>query len=243
MGPKMRMTQVSSIEDLSPHMRRIVLSGESLADFPAGKESAHVKVVFPNPESKDKRPKLGIYFGFKKFMRSYTVRYFDQANLTLTLDFAINDHQGLASNWAAQARVGEYLGIAGSGDIKHTDFHAERHLLFGDLTALPAIAATLEKLPKNATGKAWIQVPDKQDIQPLKSPNGIDIRWLVTENKMTNEFLDALTSQPTDLTNTAIFMAVEAGVLKQLKQHLNKHCEYQKSKLYASAYWNNKKKV
>lgn len=242
MGPKMRMTQVSSIETLSPHMKRVVLTGESLTDFPEGKESAHVKVVFPNPDSAEKHPRLGIYLGFKKWMRSYTVRHFDQKNLQLTLDFAVNDHQGLASNWAAQATVGDYLGIAGSGDVKHTDMFADNHLFFGDLTALPAIAATLEKLPENAIGKAWIQVPDERDIQTFTSPAGVEINWLVTKDKLTDEFLNALKSQPSDLTNTAIFMAVEASVLKQLKSQLNNHCQYKKSKLYASAYWNNKKK-
>ncbi|WP_198673736.1 siderophore-interacting protein [Algibacillus agarilyticus] len=52
----MRMTQVLSIENLSPHMRRITVTGESLAEFPTGRESAHVKVVLPNPMSADNRP-------------------------------------------------------------------------------------------------------------------------------------------------------------------------------------------
>ena len=71
----------------------------------------------------------------------------------------------------------------------------------------------------------------------------IEINWLVTKDKLTGEFLEALESQPSDLSNTAIFMAVEASVLKQLKSHLNNHCQYKKSKLYASAYWNHKKKA
>lgn len=242
MGPKMRMTQVLSIEDLSPHMRRIVLTGDSLEDFPVDKESAHVKVIFPKPDTPNKPPKLGMYLGFKKWMRSYTVRYFDAKTLTLTLDFAINDHLGLATNWAANAKVNDYLGIAGPGEVKHADFHANRHLFFGDLTALPAIAATLEKLPENALGHAWIQVPTEQDIQTLSHPTGVNVQWLVTKNKLTDEFLKALQAQPKDLANTAIFIALEAGVVRQLKTHLNEHCEYDKSKIYASAYWNKKQK-
>ncbi|MFT2089926.1 siderophore-interacting protein [Paraglaciecola sp. 2405UD69-4] len=240
MGPKMRMAQVSSIEDLSPHMRRITLSGDSLLDFPSDKKSAHVKVIFPNPETPNTPPKLGIYLGFKKWMRSYTVRYFDGENLTL--DFAVNDHQGLATNWAANAKVNDYVGIAGPGEVKHTDYQASRHLFFGDLTALPAIAATLEQLPKTAIGHAWIQVPTEQDIQTLSHPAGVNVKWLVTKNKLTDEFLKALQAQPNDLTGTAIFIALEASIVRQLKTHLNEHCEYDKSKLYASAYWNKKQK-
>ena len=237
----MRMTQVLTVTDLSPHMRRITLTGESLADFPENKESAHVKVIFPNPESTSKKPKLGIYWGFKKFMRSYTIRAFNKEKQTLDLDFAINDHKGLATNWASQAMSGDYLGIAGPGDTKHTDLFAENHLFFGDITALPAIAATLEKLPTDAVGKAWIQIPTNEDIQTLTLPSNIDIHWLVTPNKLTNEFLVGLQSMGPELQNTAIFIATETSIVKQLKSHLNSNCRYNKSKLYASAYWNKKR--
>ncbi|MGJ8681726.1 siderophore-interacting protein [Paraglaciecola sp.] len=241
MGPKMRMTQVKKISDLSPHMRRIVLSGDSLADFPTGKKSAHVKVIFPNPAKKDTKPKLGLYLGFKKWMRSYTIREFDPQTKSLSLDFAINDHQGLASNWAAQAQVGDYLGIAGSGDVKHTNLNAPHHLLFGDLTALPVIAATLEMLPAGAKGKAFIQVPSEQDIQVVTKPEGIDLNWLVTTDKMTDGFINALSQEDKNLNDTAILIAAEASIVKQLKSFLNQNCNYNKSNLYASAYWNSKK--
>ncbi|WP_159820378.1 siderophore-interacting protein [Colwellia sp. 20A7] len=241
MGPTMRMTQVLSVNDLSPHMKRIILTGESLSDFPDDKESAHVKAIFPNPNLSDKKPKLGLYFGFKMFMRPYTVRSFDKQNLALTIDFAVNDHQGLATNWALEAKAGDYLGIAGPGDVKHLDINAKQHLFFGDITALPAIAATLEKLPENAIGHAYIQIPDKQDKQTLITPKGINIHWLVTPNKLTEDFLDGLKSQSNHLHDTAIFIAAEASVVKQLKSHLDNNCEYDKSTLYASAYWNQKR--
>lgn len=242
MKPKMRMTEVLSVKDISPHMRRITLIGDALADFPLGKESAHVKAIFPDPKSMDKKPKLGFHLGFKKFMRSYTVRAFNKIEKTLDIDFAVNDHLGLATNWASQAKPGDLLGIAGPGDTKHTDFFANRHLFFGDITALPAIAATLEKLPESAIGHAWIQVPNEQDIQLIAKPTGITINWLITENKLTDKFLKCLESQGKDLRDTALFVAAEASVVKQLKSHLNSHCQYDKSKLYASAYWNKKKR-
>lgn len=241
MGPTMRMTQVLSVIDLSPHMRRITLTGVSLADFPEGKESAHVKAIFPAPNSNNKKPKLGLYLGFKQFMRSYTIRSFDKENLSLIIDFAVNDHQGLATNWALAAKVGDYLGIAGPGDVKHADLHANNHLFFGDITALPAIAATLEKLSENAVGHAYIQIPDEQDKQSIIMPEGMKLHWLVTSNKLTEDFLIGLKSRGNDLSDTAIFVAAEASVVKQLKSHLNTSCHYDKTKLYASAYWNQKR--
>ena len=241
MGPKMRMTQVLSVTDLSPHMKRIVVTGNELKDFPNDKKSAHVKAIFPKPNAANKMPKLGMYFGFKNWMRSYTIREFDPQNLQLTLDFAVNDHEGLASNWAANAKPGDYLGIAGPGDAKHPDLYAESHLMFGDITALPAIASILELMPDNAKGQVWIQVPEALDKQTLSAPANMAINWLVTHDKLTDDFLLALKVQTTELQNTAIFIAAEASVVRQLKEHLNDHCQYDKTKLYASAYWNHKK--
>jgi NADPH-dependent ferric siderophore reductase len=241
MGPTMRMTTVTSVIDLSPHMKRIIVTGDDLNDFPEDKKSAHVKAIFPNPESASKMPKLGLYFGFKKWMRSYTIREFNKQHLELTLDFAVNDHQGLATNWALLAKPSDQLGIAGPGEVKHTDVNADKHLFFGDFTALPAIAAIIEELPENAVGKAWIQVPEALDVQTFNTPINLEINWLITENKLTNEFLDALQLQPKKLDNCAIFIAAEASVVRELKDHLNQDCSYDKSKLYASAYWNQKK--
>ncbi|MDB2373155.1 siderophore-interacting protein [Psychrosphaera haliotis] len=237
----MRMTQVTSVTKLSPHMTRIVLGGNDLKDFPTDKNSAHVKAIFPNPKATDGKPKLGMYIGFKKWMRSYTIRDFNAERFELTLDFAVHDHKGLASNWAENAKVGDYLGIAGPGETKHTNLNAKDHLFIGDLTALPAIAATLEDLPTNAIGSAWIQVPTSSDIQQIQAPSGIALNWIVTSDKLTPEFGQALATQRKDLSETAIFIAAEASVVKALKSQLNDNHDYNKKNLYASAYWNQKR--
>jgi len=241
MQPKMRMTIVTSIIDLSPHMKRIILTGEELSDFPEDKKGAYVKAIFPDPKSNDLQPKLGMYPGFREWMRSYTIRDFNKETLSLTLDFAVNDHEGLATNWALNAKQGDKLGIAGPGDIKHAAEPGNKHLFIGDFTALPAIAAIIEQLSDDEQGNVWLQVPEKQDIQKLKKPKGIQINWIVTPNKLTNKLLDSLTSESNDLNNTAIFFAAEMSVIKQLKQYLNQNCTYDKQKLYASAYWDKEK--
>ena len=114
-------------------------------------------------------------------------------------------------------------------------------MFFGDITALPAIAATLEKLPENTAGHAYIQIPNEQDKQVIAAPKGVKLHWLVTANKFTEDFLIGLKSLGNDISDTAIFIAAEASVVKQLKSHLNTSCEYDKTKLYASAYWNQKR--
>lgn len=231
----MRMTQVARTEALGTHMRRIVLQGSALDDFPEDQESAHFKAIFPQPGQV--KPKLGIYFGFKKWMRSYTVRAFNHQTKELTVDFAVNDHEGLAANWAKNAQVGDYLGVFGPGDIKHTNYHADWHLLIADLTGLPAAAAILEKLPKTAVGSAFLQVPTTEDKQCIASPEGVDVQWIINNDANKNTLLetvygvDWLDGQP------AIFIATESKQMKAIKKHLKEHSSFSKKLTYASGYW------
>ncbi len=237
MSRKMRMTKVDSIEDISPHMRRIVLAGEDLLDFPAGQESAHVKAIFP--QSQQALPRLGLYLGAKRWMRSYTVRAFDEQASKLTLDFAVNDHEGLATNWASNAQVGDYLGISGPGPTKHTNLEAPWQLMAADLTGLPALAAIIEKLPNDAKGHAFIQVPSEADVQNIKSPQGMSIRWLINSDPNKNLLLEEVMALTWQAGSPAIFIATQSAHMKTLKAHVKKQPGYKKAYTYASGYWKN----
>lgn len=232
---KMRMTYVAQIDDISPHMRRIVLKGDDLNDFPAGKEGAHFKAIFP--QTGETVPKLGTYLGFKKWMRSYTVRRFDDQSKALTVDFAVNDHEGLATNWAKHAKKGDLLGVAGPGDTKYTDYHAAWHLLVADLTALPAAAAIMEKLPKTAVGTAFIQVPTEDDKQVIAAPEGIAINWVINRDLSQKALLQAVENLQWTEGTPAIFIAAESSHMMAVKQYVKTKPGYSKEQTYASGYW------
>lgn len=55
---------------------------------------------------------------------------------------------------------------------------AQRVLLAGDETAVPAIGAILESLPAGITGHAILEVPEAIDFQNLSSDADIEITWL-----------------------------------------------------------------
>ncbi|MGD1907443.1 MAG: siderophore-interacting protein [Leptolyngbyaceae cyanobacterium] len=235
MKPKLRLTQVHEVQDLGPHMRRIVLRGDDLKDFPIGQESAHVKVIVPQPG--ETKPKLAFSFGAKKWMRSYTVRAFDAEQYRLTIDFSVNNHRGVVADWAVQAKPGDYLGIGGPGPVKHTDLAADWHLIVGDFSALPALAATVEKLPNNAKGYVLAQVPTVEDQQHINVPPHLHFQWIVNPDVLRNELLqhvqqiDWMDGQP------AIFIAGEASQVKAIHGYVESQPGYQKDKTYASAYW------
>lgn len=216
-------------------MRRIILRGDDLKDFPADKESAHFKAIFPQPGLT--KPKLGIYAGFKKWMRSYTVRAFNKKTKELTVDFVVNDHEGLAANWAKNAQQGDYLGVAGPGDTKYTNYYADWHLIMADLTALPAGAAILEKLPATAVGTAFLEVPTVKDKLPIEAPDGIEVRWLINDDMNRNVLLEDLENLAWKDGNPAIFVAGEAGQTKAIKKQIKAKPGYISKQTYFSGYW------
>ncbi len=138
---QVRLTHVSNVIELSPHLRRISVTGESLQDFPSAMEGGYVKVVLQSAGDSEVK------------MRSYTIRAFNPQSNELSLDFVVNRHNGPATNWARQAKVGDSVGIAGPGPMKMTDYDHHSYLLVADLTSINAINGYMPRFKKNADAR------------------------------------------------------------------------------------------
>ncbi|SEE91702.1 NADPH-dependent ferric siderophore reductase, contains FAD-binding and SIP domains [Arthrobacter alpinus] len=133
-------------------------------------------------------------------MRTYTARalrpavpaHGDQPAIAaeMDIDFVLHLHggSGPAAEWAAAAIPGDSLMLVGPcarwGDCLGIEFapgEAERLLLVGDETAVPAIAAILETLPAHVSGHAVLEVPTKGDFLAISSPANMEIRWLARD--------------------------------------------------------------
>ncbi|MGA7203767.1 MAG: siderophore-interacting protein [Specibacter sp.] len=129
-------------------------------------------------------------------MRTYTVRELRPAvaatpdtpavDAQLDIDFVLHldGGSGPAAEWAAAARPGDPTVLIGPcarwGDCLGIEFapgDAERVLLVGDETAVPAIAAILAELPAHVTGHAVLEVPTAEDFLDLPTPAGVEVRW------------------------------------------------------------------
>lgn len=127
-----------------PHMIRVVLGGEGLAEFGAGEFTDHyVKLLFRRPGVEYPEP-----FDVERIRaelpreqwpvtRTYTVRAWDPASAELTIDFVHHGDKGVAGPWAAAARPGEDLFFNGPGGAYAPSPEADWHLFAGDESALP----------------------------------------------------------------------------------------------------------
>jgi len=176
--------RVEHVEQLTPQLVRVVLGGEGLAGFSAGEFTDHyVKLQFPPPGAPytvpyDADAVRALPREQQPVMRTYSVRSWDPDAGLLTIDFVVHGDEGLAGPWAATAEPGDRIGFFGPGGAYQPDPEAESHLLIGDEAALPAIAATLERLPRDAHVEVYLEVAGRADQQELPMTTDTTVHWV-----------------------------------------------------------------
>ncbi|MEW2139383.1 siderophore-interacting protein [Streptomyces sp. NPDC005409] len=232
-------------ERLSPHMVRIVLGGEGLAGFGAGEFTDHyVKILFPAEGVSYPSPwnleQIRADFPRAQWprQRAYTVRSWDAAHRELTLDFVVHGDEGLAGPWAARVEPGELVRFLGPGGAYAPDPAAGWHLLVGDESALPAIAASMERMPVGARVHALIEVEGPRDELKFATPDGVVPVWLHRGGRPVGEALvEAVTALEFPSTDVHAFVHGEAGFVKELRRHLRLERGIPRERLSISGYW------
>ena len=235
MSRNVRLTQVKAIQTISPHLKRFVLSGNELDDFPTEQDGAHVKVLLPHRGQK--LPNLDINGENPAIKRSYTIREFDAPNKQLVLDFVINRHQGPATNWANSAKVGDYLGIAGPGVRKLTDFNANSYVLIGDLTSVNAVNGYAKFISPNAELIAIVSVPTQADVIAMNAGKHLKVHWHVAD-KNPSALPDMVYELVKDMDkNSQVFIGLEASEVRAVKSLLLHELDFNRLNIHATAYW------
>ncbi|MFF0553689.1 siderophore-interacting protein [Streptomyces sp. NPDC004311] len=232
-------------ERLSPHMVRLVLGGEELADFGAGAYTDHyVKLLFapagvnyPAPWDLER-----IRADFPRAQwprqRAYTVRNWDPVHRELTLDFVVHGDEGLAGPWAARVQPGEQVRFLGPGGAYAPDPTAGWHLLVGDESALPAIAAAMERMPAGAEVHAFIEIDGPDDELKVATPDGITPVWLHRGDRPVGRMLvEAVQALEFPSSDVHAFVHGEAGFVKDLRRHLRLERGVARERLSISGYW------
>ena len=107
--------------------------------------------------------------------RTYTVRAYDPVHNEMTIDFVVHGDEGLAGPWAARAVSGDRIGFFGPGGGYAPDPRADCHLLVGDESAIPAIAAALDRLGDRARARVYLEVGGSADEQVLSVSPDVDL--------------------------------------------------------------------
>jgi NADPH-dependent ferric siderophore reductase len=240
---RFRAVEVVKSERITPHLLRITLGGDELAEFVSPGFDDHVKLFFPDANGVLALPTAGPDGpvwpnGVKPTMRDYTPRNFDPVARTLEIDFALH-LAGPATRWAEQATVGQRLGVGGprGSFIVTTDF--DWHLLVGDDTALPAISRRLAELPAEAHAIVIAEVDSAADKVDLPTAANVQIVWAYRDNAAAGEFpvLTALEQIALPEGDFHAWVACESAAAKAVRAHLIAVHHANPKWIRASGYW------
>ncbi|WP_435842746.1 siderophore-interacting protein [Streptomyces fradiae] len=243
--PRTHEARVVRTERIAPHMVRVVLGGEGLGSFAtSGFTDHYIKILFAPegvayPEPFDlERIRQELPRDQWPAQRTYTVRAWDPAQRELTVDFVVHGDEGLAGPWAARARAGETVRFLGPGGGYAPDPEADWHLLVGDESALPAIAAALEALEEGAVARVLVEVGDADDELKIAAPAGAEVRWLPRRGRPVGEALvEAVRDLDFPEGIVHAFVHGEAGAVRQLRRHLRTERGIPLERLSISGYW------
>ncbi|RAY12875.1 siderophore-interacting protein [Actinomadura craniellae] len=244
-SPQALLGRVQRTERITPHLIRVVLGGPGLAGFTAGEYTDHyIKLLFPPagvtyPEPFDiQRIRAELPRDQWPRMRTYTVRNWDAEAGELTIDVIYHGAEGLAGPWAANARPGDEIRFIGPGGAYAPDPAADWHLLAGDESALPAIAAALEELPPGAPAHVFIEIGDPGEEQELHTPGDASITWLPRDGApVGKELVRAVTDLDFPAGTVHAFVHGEAGFVKDLRRLLRVDRGVPRERLSISGYW------
>jgi len=146
--------QVAAVGDITPNMRRIVLTGPSLERF----------TYLPGQD---------LSLGFTRLdgtaiRRRYTIRRFDPDRRLLELNILMHG-DGPGIRWARAVAPGAAISAIGPRGKITLTADAGWHLFAGDATAVPAALAMTEALPPDVPAQAFLQIDGPSERQPFPS--------------------------------------------------------------------------
>jgi NADPH-dependent ferric siderophore reductase len=170
--------------------------------------------------------------------RTYTVRAYDAATDTMAVDFVVHGDEGIAGPWARRVQPGAEIGFYGPGGAFAPDQAADAHLLVGDEAALPAIAASLERLDRTARAHVFLEIEEADCRQPVCGPDGLELTWVVRGDRPHGEALaEAVRAAKLPKGSLSVFVHGNAYMVRDLRRYLCIEAGVTKSAISMSGYW------
>lgn len=243
-----RHLTVSAVRRLAPTMVRVTLTGDELVGFASPGPGDHVKVFFPDPATGVlttpeltpegvRRPTDGVVIS-----RDYTPLVFRRETASgtpeLDIDFVVHGDDGPASAWAARAKAGERLAVAGPRGSRLAPTELSKAVLVADETALPALSRWVDLLPTSTEIVAIVEIGDDElegyfgDLQRDR----FSVEWLYRADGP-GQLEEAVRSLGPLDESTYVWAAGEAGALVPIRRYLRRELGLGKDQVDVDGYW------
>lgn len=240
-----RLLEVQAVEELTPWLRRITLTGP-LEQFASAAPDDHVKLVFPRGgETTIELPSVGPNgLGTDRSalppMRDYTPRRFDAAARTLTIDMVVHG-EGPGARWAATAAPGSSVGQLGPRGSARIAGTPDWLLLAGDEAAVPSITRRLEELGSGTAVIVRIEADAPGSLEAELAaalPEGADAQWIARDGAHAGERLvSAIRALELPGGDGYAWVGCEAEAARTLRKHLREERGLPKLAVKSTGYW------
>lgn len=228
-------------------IRFIPSSMEGLGPHCAG---AHIKLFFPREHQQEPvLPTLGPKGPIwpppdqKPIVRTYSICEINLEAGWMGVEFVLHSEYGPASDWALKAVPGQKVGMAGPGPSMPVLAIQERPLLmFGDLSARPAMQAILGALDPAVGGQGVVFVPDLEQRIAFPTPQDFELRWSMRNPWDQPSFvgsgeLEAMVAPYDEGPAPYLWAAGEHHSVVEIRDHLRARWNLPPNDFYAVPYW------
>lgn len=229
---------------LNSLFQRVILTGSGLDDLCDHCQGLHIKLFFKRD---DQTPLIlpqqingQIVYpqgDLNPIVRTYSIREFKREQQQLTVDFLLHKKPGVAGEWAKKAKAGDCIGFAGPGPMPLFSKVANRYLLIGDASSMPAYMAIIDQIDKEALIDVVIEIPKNHApfVEILREGN-IKWHWLTQKFTSRNHVLALIRTLGFDVSNTSVTLSGEHQRVLDLRQYF-RSMNINKNFLYAVPYW------
>ncbi|WP_328481708.1 siderophore-interacting protein [Streptomyces sp. NBC_00377] len=177
--------------------------------------------------------------GVRAVMRSYTLRTLRRDPDEIDIDFVLHTPAGPASAWAAGAAAGDRVVLLGPAvaDNRAIRFRppagTDLVVLWGDESALPAIASILESLPAGQRVRVWLETHEVGTVRELVTAADAEVTWVVGESSV-----DVLREARLPAAeHPYVWIAGESGCVKALRRHFVGERGIDRRRITFVGYW------
>ena len=218
--------KVIEAKQLTPRMRRVVLTGDELEGFDP-KPGQDVVLMLPDADGTPGR-------------RHYTVRSYDAAARRIDIDVVMHGESTPATRWALGSLPGDEVLAFGPRGRNVLNGGADWRVFIGDETAIPGFFGMIEALPGGSRAWAMIEVQSEADQQEVSSKADVQIVWLsrggAPAEPSSRRLIDGVTTfrQPPGVGH--VYLLGETSTVRSQRQELVRS-GFPKDHIFAEGYW------
>jgi NADPH-dependent ferric siderophore reductase len=239
--PPFRAVAVRRRRVLGARLVRVTVGGARLEGFTVSEPASSIRLLLPDPHGGElvlpwwTGNEFLLPDGRRPLIRTLTPRHLDAERGEMDLDVVVHGH-GAASAWAQHVEPGSPVAVSGPGRGHRIDTSAERYVVIGDETAVPAASQILEALPPAMA--VSVHLEGEGEAPWLPPHPGADVTW--HRRRAAAPIGDALVGalRRAALTPTChVWAAGEAAAMQRIRRLLFDEHHHPRARATVRGYW------